>query len=217
MNVLSEVETRVLGALVEKELTTPEYYPLSLNALVNACNQKSNRDPVMSLNENDVNQALRALEKEGLAGPADATDNRVTKFGHRLGEAFNLGRRETAILCELLLRGPQTPGELRSRAERMYKFDDLGQVQSTLQLLAQREPPMAKMLLRQPGTKEARYTHLLSGDTQTQAPEATREVASAHSNSGGERIARLENEVAALQKEVSDLKQQLAAFRKQFD
>jgi uncharacterized protein len=217
VNVLSEVETRVLGALVEKELTTPEYYPLSLNALVNACNQKSNRDPVMSLNENDVNQALRGLEKEGLAGPADATDNRVTKFGHRLGEAFNLGRRETAILCELLLRGPQTPGELRSRADRMYKFDDLGQVQSTLQLLAQREPPMVKMLLRQPGTKEARYSHLLSGDTQTQVPEATSEVASAHSNSSGERIARLENEVAALQKEVSDLKQQLAAFRKQFD
>jgi len=217
VKVLSEVETRVLGALVEKELTTPEYYPLSLNALVNACNQKSNRDPVMSLNENDVNQALRALENEGLAGPADAMDNRVTKFGHRLGEAFNLGRRETAILCELLLRGPQTPGELRSRADRMYKFDDLGQVQSTLQLLAQREPPMVKMLLRQPGTKEARYSHLLSGDTQTQAPEAAREVASAHGNSSGERIARLENEVAVLQKEVSDLKQQLAAFRKQFD
>jgi uncharacterized protein len=214
---LSEVETRVLGALVEKELTTPEYYPLSLNALVNACNQKSNRDPVMSLTENDVNQTLRDLEKEGLAGPADAMDNRVTKFGHRLGEAFNLGRRETAILCELLLRGPQTPGELRSRAGRMYEFDDLGQVQSTLQLLAQREPPMVKMLPRQPGTKEARYSHLLSGDTQAQAPEATREAAIAHSNSSGERIARLENEVAALQKEVSDLKQQLAAFRKQFD
>jgi uncharacterized protein YceH (UPF0502 family) len=214
---LSEVETRVLGALVEKELTTPEYYPLSLNALVNACNQKSNRDPVMSLTENDVNQVLRDLEKEGLAGPADAMDNRVTKFGHRLGEAFNLGRRETAILCELLLRGAQTPGELRSRAERMYKFDDLGQVQSTLQLLAQREPPMVKMLPRQPGTKEARYSHLLSGDTQTQAPEATREAPSAHGNSSGERIARLENGIAALQKEVSDLKQQLAAFRKQFD
>jgi uncharacterized protein len=217
VKVLSEVETRVLGALVEKELTTPEYYPLSLNALVNACNQKSNRDPVMSLSENDVNQTLRDLEKEGLAGPADAMDNRVTKFGHRLGEAFNLGRRETAILCELLLRGPQTPGELRSRADRMYKFDDLGQVQSTLQLLAQREPPMVKMLQRQPGTKEARYSHLLSGDIQTPAPEATREVAGAHSNSSGERIARLENEVAALQKEVSDLKMQLAAFRKQFD
>ena len=217
VNVLSEVETRVLGALVEKELTTPEYYPLSLNALVNACNQKSNRDPVMSLNESAVSQALRALEKEGLAGPADATDNRVTKFGHRLGEVFNLGRRETAILCELLLRGAQTPGELRSRAERMYRFDDLGQVQSTLQLLGQREPPMVKMLPRQPGTKEARYSHLLAGDLQIQAPVAALEAASAHSASSGERIARLENEVAALQKEVAELKQQLAVFRKQFD
>jgi uncharacterized protein YceH (UPF0502 family) len=217
VNLLSEVETRILGSLIEKELTTPEYYPLSLNALVNACNQKSNRDPVMNLNDNDVSGALRGLEKEGLAGPADAMDNRVTKFEHRLQEAFNLGRRETAILCELLLRGPQTPGELRSRAERMYRFDDLGQVQSTLQLLAQREPPMAKMLPRQPGTKEARYAHLLSGDVQTPVPEAAPEAAIAHGTSNGERIARLENEVAALHKEVAELKQQLAAFRKQFE
>ena len=173
MKILSEVETRVLGSLVEKELTTPEYYPLSLNALVNACNQKSNRDPVMNLNEDAVSQALRSLDKEGLAGPADAMDNRVTKFEHRLQEAFNFDRREIAILCELLLRGPQTPGELRSRAERMHRFDDLGQVQSTLQRLAQREPPVVKMLPRQPGTKEARYAHLLSGDVETEAqPDA---------------------------------------------
>jgi uncharacterized protein YceH (UPF0502 family) len=217
VNILSEVETRVLGSLVEKELTTPEYYPLSLNALVNACNQKSNRDPVMNLNENAVSQALRSLDKEGLAGPADAMDNRVTKFEHRLQEAFNFDRREIAILCELLLRGPQTPGELRSRAERMHRFDDLGQVQSTLQRLAQREPPVVRMLPRQPGTKEARYAHLLSGDVQTQAPEAAPEAAVTHSTADGERIARLENEVAALQNEVADLKQQLAAFRKQFE
>lgn len=217
MNVLSEVETRVLGSLVEKELTTPEYYPLSLNALVNACNQKSNRDPVMNLNENAVNEALRRLEKEGLAGRADGMDNRVTKFEHRLQEVFNFDRREIAILCELLLRGPQTPGELRSRAERMYEFDDLGQVQSTLQRLAQREPPIAKMLPRQPGTKEARYSHLLSGDVQTQSPAATRETVQTESTSGGERIARLENEVAGLQKDLAELKQELAAFRKQFD
>ncbi len=217
MNILSDVETRVLGSLVEKELTTPEYYPLSLNALVNACNQKSNRDPVMSLNESAVSQALRILDKEGLAGPADAMDNRVTKFEHRLQEAFNLDRREIAILCELLLRGPQTPGELRSRAERMHRFDDLGQVQSTLQRLAQREPPLVKMLLRQPGTKEARYAHLLSGDVQTQAPEAATEEAATRSTADGERIARLEKEVAALQNDVADLKQHLAAFRKQFE
>lgn len=216
MNILSEIETRVLGSLVEKELTTPEYYPLSLNALVNACNQKSNRDPVMKLDQDAVSQALRSLDKEGLAGPADGFDNRVAKFGHRLQEAFNFDRRETAILCELLLRGPQTPGELRSRAERSHRFDDLGQVQSTLQRLAQREPPMVKMLARQPGTKEARYAHLLSGDVGTPAPVAA-EAAVIHKTADGERIARLENEVAALQKEIADVKQQLAVFRKQFE
>ncbi len=218
MKILSEVETRVLGSLVEKELTTPEYYPLSLNALVNACNQKSNRDPVMNLDENAVSEALRKLEKEGLAGPADAMDSRVAKFGHRLQEAFNFDRREIAVLCELLLRGPQTPGELRSRAERMHRFDDLGQVQSTLQRLAQREPPLVKILPRQPGTKEARYAHLLSGDVQTQMPqEAMPRAGLGHGDADGERVARLENEVAALQKEVAELKLQLAAFRKQFE
>jgi uncharacterized protein YceH (UPF0502 family) len=225
VNILSEVETRVLGSLVEKELTTPEYYPLSLNALVNACNQKSNRDPLMKLDENAVSQALRSLDKQGLAGPADAMDNRVTKFEHRLQEAFNFDRREVAILCELLVRGPQTPGELRSRAERMHHFDDLGQVQSTLQRLAQREPPIVMMLPRQPGTKEARYAHLLSGapqtDAQTDPPEAAmsaaREAGVTHSDPDGERITRLENEIAALQNEVADLKRQLAAFRKQFE
>src|SRR3984885_10337469 len=165
MNILlSEVETRVLGSLVEKQLTTPEYYPLSLNALVNACNQKSNRNPLMSVDETTVGQALRRLDKEGLAGPADSMDNRVTKYEHRLQEAFNFDRREIAIVCELLLRGPQTPGELRSRAERMHPFEELAQVQSTLQRLAQREPPLVTMLARQPGTKEARYAHLMSGE-----------------------------------------------------
>ena len=218
MTILSAVETRVLGSLVEKELTTPEYYPLSLNALVNACNQKSNRDPVMNLDENAVSEALRKLDKEGLAGPADAMDNRVAKFGHRLQEAFNFDRREIAVLCELLLRGPQTPGELRSRAERMHRFDDLGQVQSTLQRLAQREPPLVKILPRQPSTKEARYAHLLSGDVQTQAPqEAMPRAGSGHRDADGERVERLENDVAALQKEVAVLKLQLAAFRKQFE
>jgi len=217
VKLLSEVETRVLGALIEKELTTPEYYPLSLNALVNACNQKSNRYPVMNLDENAVNQALRSLDKEGLAGPADAMDNRVTKFGHRLQEAFNFDRREIAVLCELLLRGPQTPGELRSRAERMHHFDDLGQVQSTLQHLGQREPPVVKILPRQPGTKEARYAHLLSGDVQTQTVPAVPETEIMHANTSGERVGRLENEVAALRKEISDLKQEFVAFRKGFE
>jgi uncharacterized protein YceH (UPF0502 family) len=214
---LDDVEARVLGSLVEKELTTPEYYPLSLNALVNACNQKSNRDPAMNVDEEAVREALRTLEKKGLAGAADNMVSRVTKYEHRLQEAFNFTRHETAILCELLLRGPQTPGELRSRAERMHHFDDLGIVQSTLQRLMKREPPLVKMLPRQPGTKEARYAHLLCGDVELHQPELAPRAAVASGTVDVERIARLEDQVADLQTEVADLKQQLAAFRKQFE
>ncbi|MBZ5641732.1 MAG: YceH family protein [Acidobacteriia bacterium] len=214
--ILSTVEARVLGSLIEKELTTPEYYPLSLNALVNACNQKSNRDPVMNLDEDAVRQAMQRLEKQGLAGHADNMVSRVSKYEHRLQEAYNFTRHETALLCELLLRGPQTPGELRSRADRMHKFEDLGVVHSTLQRLMKREPPLAALLPRQPGTKEARYTQLLSEDVEAWKPEPESDT-TAPSVSGGDRIARLEGQVAELQTEVAGLKQQLAAFRKQFE
>ena len=216
--ILSTVEARVLGSLIEKELTTPEYYPLSLNALVNACNQKSNRDPFMSLDEETVKQALQRLQKEGLAGPADNMVSRVTKYEHRLQEAYNFTRHETALLCELLLRGPQTPGELRSRADRMHKFEDLGVVNSTLQRLMKREPPLAALLPRQPGMKEARYAQLLSEDVEAWKadPESADEPAPPVA-SGGDRIARLENQVTELQAEVAGLKQQLAEFRKQFE
>ncbi len=207
----------MLGALIEKELTTPEYYPLSLNALVNACNQKSNRDPVMNLDEDSVRQAMRALEKKGLAGPADNMVSRVSKYEHRLQEAYNFTRHETAILAELLLRGPQTPGELRNRADRMHKFDDLGIAQSTLQRLMKREPPLVKVLARQPGTKEARYAHLLSGDVELPPAESAPGVVVASGTGGGDRIARLENQVENLQSEIENLKQQFAAFRKQFE
>ena len=215
--LLSDVETRVLGSLVEKELTTPEYYPLSLNALVNACNQKSNRDPAMSLDEEAVREALRTLDKKGLAGPADNMVSRVSKYEHRLQEAYNFTRHEIALLAELLLRGPQTPGELRSRADRMHKFDDLGVVQSTLQRLMKREPPLVKVLPRQPGTKEARYAHLLSGDVDVPQPDSAAGVAVTSSAGSGERIARLEAQVETLQLEIANLKQQFAAFRKQFE
>jgi uncharacterized protein YceH (UPF0502 family) len=141
----------------------------------------------------------------------------VTKYEHRLGEAFNLGRPEFAVLCLLLLRGPQTPGELRGRAERMYRFDDLDQVQSALQRLMKREPPLAAMLPRQPGTKEARYAHLLAGDVETWEPEPAEEIVRAAGSADSERIARLEEQVASLQQEIADLKQQLAEFRKQFE
>ena len=215
--LLNDFEARVLGSLVEKDLTTPEYYPLSLNALVNACNQKSNRDPFMNLDEQTVREALRSLEKKGLAGPADNMVSRVTKYEHRLQEAYNFNRHEIAILAELLLRGPQTPGELRSRADRMHKFDDLGIVLSTLQRLIRREPSLVKLLPKQPGTKEARYAHLLSGDVQTPAPEPSAEVSTPSTPVDDDRIARLENDLADVQKEIADLKQQFSSFRKQFE
>jgi uncharacterized protein len=215
--LLSEIETRVLGSLVEKELTTPEYYPLSLNALVNACNQKSNRDPAMNLDEAAVREALHTLDKKGLAGPADNMASRVSKYEHRLQEAYNFTRHEIALLSELLLRGPQTPGELRSRADRMHKFDDLGVVQSTLQRLMKREPPLVKVLPRQPGTKEARYAHLLSGDVEVPLLDPSVGATVTNSASGNERIARLEDHVENLQAEIAELKQQFAAFRKQFE
>jgi len=222
--VLSEVEARVLGCLIEKEITTPEYYPLSLNALVNACNQKSNRDPHMNLSESDVSQALRGLGQHGLARSA-STDSRVAKYEHRLAEMYNFTRPETAILCELMLRGPQTPGELRSRAERMHPFEDLGLVHSTLKHLMEREPPLVGLLPRQPGTKEARYGQLLSGAAEAhnvstrEAPPAQSAKETAPDTSGDEaqRASQLKSKVEHLEKEVADLQRQFAEFRKQFE
>src|SRR5205814_3056547 len=161
---LTGIEVRVLGSLIEKDITTPDYYPLSLNALVNACNQKNNRDPLMTLDESSVRNALSSLQEKRLAGPAGGADSRVTKYEHRLQEVFNFDRREIAILCVLLLRGPQTPGELRGRGERMYRFESLDDVESTLQKLMERQPSLVRVLPRQPGTKESRYKHLFSGD-----------------------------------------------------
>ena len=156
---LDAVETRVLGSLLEKEMTTPDYYPLTLNALLAACNQKSNREPVMELDEAALRESLYSLEAKSLAGAAPA-EGRVARFEHRLGEALNLGRRESALLCTLLLRGPQTPGELRGRSERMHRLEDLDEVQLVLQKLIEHDPPLVRVLPRQPGTKEARYVDL---------------------------------------------------------
>jgi len=218
MNIeLTEIETRVLGALVEKEITTPEYYPLSLNALVNACNQKSNREPVMNLDEDTVRGALRSLSDQLLTRSSSGSDSRVTKYEHRLQEAFNFHRHEIAVLCVLLLRGPQTPGELRTRTDRMYSFEDLDGVHSALQHLMKREPPLVKILPRQPGTKESRYAHLLSGDVQV-AAERQPETDSGASpvTAVNERIVQLEEEIAGLRKEIGEMKQQFAEFQKQF-
>lgn len=216
---LTDTEVRVLGSLIEKDITTPEYYPLSLNALMNACNQKTNRDPVMQLDEDAVRDALDGLQQHRMAGPARGADSRVTKYEQRLQEVFNFTRAETAVLCVLLLRGPQTPGELRGRSERLHRFETLDDVQSALQKLMQREPPLAKVLRRQPGTKESRYVHLFAGDVDVaEIPVPTDAPAERNLRDGDEdRIARLENEVSELRRELGDMKDQLERFRKQFE
>lgn len=214
--LLSQIEVRVLGSLIEKDITTPDYYPLSLNALVNACNQKNNREPVMELDEDTVRQALDSLQSKRMAGVAGGADSRVTKYEHRLQEVFNFDRREIAIVCVLLLRGAQTPGELRGRTERMYHFDSLDDVQSTLQRLMQREPPLAVMLARQPGTKESRYMHLFAGEVEAAQALPARSELRAETD-GPNKIASLESEVASLREEVAELKRQFAEFRKQFE
>ena len=217
--VLTPSQARVLGSLVEKEVTTPDYYPLSLNALVNACNQRSNREPVMDLDEEDVRLALRRLEDQGLAGRARAADGRVTKFEHWLGEAFNFTRAESALICVLLLRGPQTPGELRGRTERLHSFEEIGDVLAGLQKLMEREPALVAVLPRQPGTKESRYTHLLSGTVEAavaaenasgrREPIHYMTQAASDNPAHEDRIARLEATVAELQQKVEALNQKI--------
>ena len=212
---LSETEARVLGALIEKDITTPDYYPLSLNALVNACNQKNNRDPVMGLAEDAVRDALSSLQEKRMAGPAGGADSRVTKYEHRLQEVFNFDRREIAVVCVLLLRGPQTPGELRGRTERMYRFETLDDVQAAIQKLMDRQPSLVRVLPRQPGTKESRYMHLFSGDASADfaAPAASPKPSADPLES---RVASLESEIASLRSEVADLRREFGEFKQQF-
>jgi uncharacterized protein YceH (UPF0502 family) len=214
---LTPTEVRVLGSLIEKDITTPDYYPLSLNALVNACNQKNNRDPIMTLDEDSVRYALGSLQEKRLAGPAGGADSRVTKYEHRLQEVFNFDRREIAVICVLLLRGPQTPGELRGRGERMYRFETLDDVQSTIQRLTDRQPSLAKMLPRQPGTKESRYIHLFGdvpADDPTPSPTPRHTPAVSREDS---RLTTLEADLASLRNEVSELRLQVSDLKKQFE
>jgi len=209
---LTPAEARVLGALVEKEITTPDYYPLSLNALMNACNQRSNREPVMDLDEDDLRQALHGLEAKQLAGRARSADGRVTKYEYWLGEAFNFSRAETALICVLLLRGPQTPGELRGRSERLHEFTEISDVLGALQKLMEREPPLVALLPRQPGAREARYAHLLCGSVDTAvATGASSSAVEPESpvSQDGERIAQLESTVAELQREIAALREKI--------
>jgi uncharacterized protein YceH (UPF0502 family) len=202
---IDAAETRVLGALLEKEVTTPEYYPLSVNALVNACNQKSNRDPVVSFDEGTVDSALESLRQKGLAVRISG-ESRVPKHGQRFTEKFNLGRREAAVMCVLMLRGPQTPGELRGRTERLFEFDGLEAVEHTLQHLTEME--WVRKLPRQAGSRESRFAQLLSGDVEFDVTEAApaRSAAPAHDD----RITALEAQLAELRREFDD-------FRKGFE
>lgn len=212
---LDSVEVRILGSLIEKEITTPEYYPLTLNALVNACNQKSNRDPVLNLDEETVADAVDTLRHRSLIGVLTGGSNRVPKYSHRLGETLNLGRRELPLLCELMLRGPQTVGELRDRAGRMHRFADTEEVEGCLRGLSEREPvALVKQLPRQPGRKEARYAHLLTGEPELGVEPAYERPGSATS---ADRLAVLEAEVGDLRKKVADLEQQWLNFKRQFE
>ena len=207
---LDAVEARVLGSLMEKEVTTPEYYPLSLNALVNACNQKSNREPVVSYDEDTVEQALDTLREKGLVLRVTGRESRVAKHEQRFTEKYNLGRREAALICVLLLRGPQTVGELRGRTERLYPFDDLEAVESTLHRLG--EMAFAMLLPRQPGFKEARYTHLLCGDVEIAAEPVERSAVQAVERPSPDR-----ERIAALEANLEALRREFEAFRKTFE
>ncbi len=202
MDLLHPVEVRVLGALLEKDIATPEYYPLTLNSLQNACNQKSSRDPVVDYDEDTVAQALELLRNKGLTARISGAGHRVEKFAHRLGEKLNLGRRELALLCVLMLRGPQTAGELRARTERMHDFADMEEVERVLETLAAHEPdPLVTKVAR------GRWAHLFSAP-----PDTAREAEPVQ-------VLRspLEDRVVALEREIEELKQQFAQFRQQFE
>jgi len=201
---LDAVEARVIGCLIEKEITTPEYYPMTLNALVNGCNQKSNRDPVVTYEEDDIADALDRLRDKQLLTTLTGGGNRVPKYGHRLQEKLNLGRREVALLCELLLRGPQTIGELKDRAGRMHRFSDVGEVERCLAGME-----FVKALPRQPGMKEPRWAHLLSGEPDlANAYTSTAPVAFERSD----RVGQLEAEIAELRERIDSLEQQMVRF-----
>lgn len=216
--ILNDIEARVLGSLIEKELTTPEYYPLSLNALTNACNQKSNRDPVMALTEEDVVRALNRLRFNQLT-IVSGESSRVAKYRHLLAEKMGLMPPELAVICELLVRGPQTVGELRTRGERMHPFADLAAVEEVLRELQERATPLVTLMARQPGRKEGRYAQLFSGRPECSegVAEAAPEPARQRVMAENERIAKLEAEVVGLREEVASLRHLVEEFKKQFE
>jgi len=219
MEILNPVEVRVLGSLIEKQITTPEYYPLTLNALTNACNQISNRDPVVSFDEKTVVRALESLREKQLVWMVTGL-GRVPKYEHRLTNALSLAEQEVAVLCVLMLRGPQTAGEIRSRTGRLYEFQELSEVDLTLEALATASPePLVVKLPRQAGMKESRHAHLLSGEVRIEEQESAPrlEPAALEVRAENERIARLEESIESLRQELTELKQQFLDFKKQFE
>ena len=208
-DVLTDIETRVLGALVEKQVTTPEYYPLTLNALTLACNQKNNRHPVTAYTENEVAQALESLREKNLAYVFYGSTSRVPKYKHVMPEVLHLNAPETAVMCVLMLRGPQTPGELRGNAARLHEFAGLDEVEQTLAGLISHDPdPLVTRLPRQPGQKEVRFAHLLSGEIRVEALSEAAPLSPRQT---------LEQKVDALAAEVEKLRLQFEQFKKQFD
>lgn len=221
---LTPVETRILGCLLEKERTTPENYPLSINALTNACNQSTNRDPVMSLDEKTVEAGVNSLREKKLASVLFGAGSRVQKYRHRLPEHYELTPAETALLCVLLLRGPQTPGELRSRTERMTPFESTTEVEARLDELAAGSSPLVLKQPARPGQKESRYIQLLSAEVPEQAPTQNEYSAISHLPSAiaseppsPSQIETLTSEVTALRAELEQLREEFRTFRKQFE
>lgn len=216
--ILNSVEVRVLGSLIEKEITTPEYYPLTLNALVNACNQISNRDPVVSFDEKTVARALESLREKKLAWMVTGV-GRVPKYEHRFAEAFQLAAQEIAVLCVLMLRGPQTVGEIRGRTGRLYEFKELEEVDLTLQALMAAQSPFVMRLPRQPGTKEARYAHLLAGEVHVEERQPTSRIepVTVEVRQENERLAALEADLVQVRADLTELQQQFLEFKRQFE
>ena len=216
---LSDIEARILACLIEKEITTPDYYPLTLNSLTSACNQKSNRSPVVSYEETTVVRGLDSLRQKGLAEKILKADSRVPKYQHTLRERITLSNGAVAVLCELMLRGPQTTGELRTRADRMYSFEGLADVEETLDMLMQKDEPLVIRLPRQPGRKEPRYMHLLSGTPSPEEVEAAfpEEKAAVQVRAENERIARLEEDLAALRRELDALSRDFRDLKSQLE
>ena len=219
ITILNEFELRVIGSLVEKQISTPDYYPMTLNALINACNQKNHRDPVVSYDEGIVGKALESLREKKLAYVFHGSESRVPKYGHVFPKGYDLNELEVPLVCVLILRGPQTSGELRARTAHLHTYESLSVVEEALQSLASREKPLVVKLPRLSGSRESRFAHLLSGDINLDDLPAMIKTETGHSRSSAdnERLKQLETEVASMRLELDSLKAQLESFRKQFE